>query len=164
MDDGSKYEDGGLYIILTTIATSTWHWGIYLSVSGNYGMVYHATDTTNIWVKEDHMTENIAMSRSIICALHFGHDIQGDRSQAAHDIMAAVPVIVDGAVDPKWGRKFNCIVWILEALDRLRKAGLIPDQPPLEVEDEVRNLVTSCGSLGERRIQQTSALSAEMKG
>ncbi|TVY85913.1 hypothetical protein LAWI1_G008756 [Lachnellula willkommii] len=157
------YEDGGIYIILTTIdaATHRYHWGIFICVSDGFGMVYHVTNTntpTREWKYEDHMTENVVSSRNIIAALLIGRGLQNDTADAAHRIMASVPVIADGSYDSRWGENFTCRVWVLEAVDRLRQNRLIPNEEARELQDDAFRLARSATSNGTRQMGRSSAV------
>ena len=157
------YEDGGIYIILTTISANRWHWGLFICVSDTYGIVYHSTNTNGDWMFEDHMTENVVSSQNIVAALQIGSGIQEQWAQAAHDVLIAVPVIIDGGPDPRWGENFTCRIWVIEACDRLREAGLIPDEPARDVEDDAYRLARAASSTGTRRMGRSRGLRAHQR-
>lgn len=158
-----RYENGGLYIIMSPMGGAhRYHWGIYMSVSDTYGMVYNATDGGNRWVMEEKMTESVVSSLNIKAALHFGaqppppeHEGWAD---AVHDVLINVPVIPDGGHDPNWGENFTCRVWVLEAIDRLRRAGLISSSPAREVEDDAWALAHSAISTARRLMDDSRGL------
>jgi hypothetical protein len=155
------YEDGGIYIILTTIGIDRWHWGIYVSVSDTYGMFYHVTNRKGQWVFQDQMTENVVDHLNIIAALQIGGSIEEQWAEAVHNILIAVPVIAEGGLDPRWGQNFTCRVWVLEAVDRLRLANLVPDEPSLEVEEDAFNAARAASSSGTRRMVMSRGVKAQ---
>lgn len=154
------YEEGGMYIILTTIdaATDRYHWGIYVCVSDAFGMVYHVTNAHGRWAFEELMTEDIHSSRSIVAALQIGRGVTNDAADAAHGVFCSLPVIADGSHDASCGENFTCRVWVLEAVHRLRQRGLVPDEEAREVEDEVFRLARSATSHGVRRLRRSRGL------
>ncbi|TVY84939.1 hypothetical protein LSUE1_G001440 [Lachnellula suecica] len=155
-----SYEDGCMYIILTPLDATRhrYHWGIYVSVSDTYGMLYHVTNSSGQWVFEEHMTENVISSRSIVAALQIGSGIQNDTADTAHRIMAAVPVISDGSHDSKWGEDFTCRVWVLEAVERLRQQRLVANEEAREVQDDAFRLARSATSTGQKKMGQSSGV------
>lgn len=89
-------------------------------------------------------------------ALHIGTGIENDVADKVHNILTRVPVIADGAFDPKWRESFTCRVWVLEAVERLRQERLIPDEEARELESEAFRLVGVATSTG-RQISRRSA-------
>jgi len=150
----TPYEDGGIYIILTPLdaATNRYHWGIYISVSDTYGILYHVTNSTGQWIFEEHMTENVVSSRNIVAALQIGTGLANDAADAAHNILSRLPVIIDGSYDSKWGENFTCRVWVLEAVDRLCQHRLIANEEAREVQDDAFRLARAATSTGERKM------------
>ncbi|TVY40753.1 hypothetical protein LOCC1_G006081 [Lachnellula occidentalis] len=154
------YEDGGMYIILATIdaAAHRYHWGLFICVSDGFGMVYHVTNSTGGWSLEEHMIEHAVFSRDIVAALLIGTGLQDDAADAAHRIVTSAPVIADGSHDSKWGENFTCRIWILEAVDRLRGNGLIPDEEAREVQDDAFRLAMSATSTGTRKMGRSTVI------
>lgn len=107
------------------------------------------------------MTENVVDSLNIIAALQIGGGIEEQWAEAVHNILIAVPVIVDGGLDPRWGQNFTCRVWVLEAVERLRLANLIPDEPALEVEEDAFNAARAASSSGTRRMVMSRGVKAQ---
>ena len=159
--DGN-YEDGGMYIILTPISASRWHCGIYIGMSETYGMLYHVTNKNdeNKWIFEERKTENVVAFRTIVAALHIATDIQEQRLNSVHSILVATPIIADGSTDPKWGLPFTCSVWMMEALDRLRAAGLIPNEPAKDVVEEAYRLAHLASLISTREMRKSNGLLA----
>lgn len=157
-----KYEDGGMYIILTPIRAGRWHCGIYVGVSETYGMLYHVTNKNedNKWVFEERMTETVVAFRTIVAALHIATYIDDDRLNSVHSILIATPVIADGKMDPKWGLPFTSSVWMMEALDRLRDAGLVPNELAKDVVEEASRLAHMASLNSTREMRKSKGLLA----
>ncbi|KFZ07377.1 hypothetical protein V501_06514 [Pseudogymnoascus sp. VKM F-4519 (FW-2642)] len=157
-----KYEDGSMYITLAPVSANHWHCGIYIVVSDTYGMLYHASNKNDDskWNFQERMTENIVAFHTIVAALHIATDIQEQRLASVHDILVATPVIADGGMDPKWGLHFESSVWVMEALDRLRAAGLIPNEPAKDVVEEAYRLAHLASLIGSKEMRKSDGLIA----
>lgn len=152
-----KYEDRGMYIVLAPVSANLWHCGMYSFVSETYGMLYHVSNKNDDskWIFQKHMTENVVAPHTIVAALHIATDIQEQRLASVHNILVATPVIADGGMDTKWGLPFKCNVWMMEALDRLRAAGLIPDEPAKDVVGEVYRLAHLASLIASKEMRKS---------
>ncbi|KAH6717564.1 hypothetical protein BKA61DRAFT_474738 [Leptodontidium sp. MPI-SDFR-AT-0119] len=150
------YEAGGLYIILSLLPNDGMHWGLFLMVSHPWGNVYNATDSSGEWVLEEHMTENVVGSQSIIVALQIGSGIDESQSTAVHGIITSTPVLRQGGFVARWNENFRCRVWVKDAIERLRVADFVPDCDVQDIEDEADSVARQAKNMDQRGIIQVS--------
>ncbi|TVY34618.1 hypothetical protein LOCC1_G008309 [Lachnellula occidentalis] len=158
MSSNEAYEPGAMYILLSTLANGGMHWGIFLMVSPPFGMIYNATDGSGSWKLDAHMTENVASSVNILAGLMIKRHIDENMQDQIHNVLTQVPCPPEGGYISQWGENFRCRIWVKDAVERLRLAGLIEDYPTEDIWDEAHNLGLSARSNGKRGLLQLSQI------
>ncbi|KAK0122469.1 hypothetical protein ONS95_010701 [Cadophora gregata] len=158
MSGNEAYEVGGLYIILSLLPNDGMHWGLFLMVSPPWGNVYNATDKSGEWVLDEHMTENVIGSQTILGALQIATGIDENQSTTVHNIILGTPVLRQGGFVPQWNENFRCRVWVKDALERLRVAGFIPDCDVQDLEDEADSFGRQTKNIGRRGVVEVSRM------
>ncbi|TVY89397.1 hypothetical protein LAWI1_G006063 [Lachnellula willkommii] len=158
MSGDAQYEAGAMYIILSTLENGGMHWGIFLMVSPPFGMIYNATDNNGPWRLDAHMTENVVSSVSILAGLMIQRHIDESMLDRIDNVLTQVPCPPQGGYMSQWGENFRCGIWVKDAVERLRLAGLIEDCPAEEICDEALNLGRSARTTGQRRLIEPSTV------
>lgn len=156
MSDDAEYEPGALYILLSILDNGGTHWGIFLMVSPPFGMIYNATDNNGPWRLDAHMTENVVSSINILAGLMIQRHIDESMQDQIHNVLMQVPCPPEGGYVSQWGENFRCRIWVKDAVDRLRLAGLIEDYPTEQIWNEAFRLGERARARGRRRVLELS--------
>ncbi|KAN0119225.1 hypothetical protein V8E51_001433 [Hyaloscypha variabilis] len=106
----------------------TFHWGIFVSFSGDSGRLYHAINHTSVagvvgpWRFEYREINNFLTSRSLVALYRIGKVGEGSL-QAVQDTIMTVPA--DGEPSRRTGQTFTCRIWTGDVLVALHNASLI---------------------------------------
>ncbi|CZR69953.1 uncharacterized protein PAC_19854 [Phialocephala subalpina] len=156
MSGNAAYEPGGMYILLSALPDGGMHWGIFVMVSPPFGMIYNATDSDGTWRLDEHMTENVASSQNILGGLLIKRRIDENMQDQIHNVLTRVPCPPQGGYIQQWGENFRCRVWVKDAIERLRMAGLIGNYPTEDIWDEAFRLGESARRNGQRGVLANS--------
>lgn len=163
MNRSVNHEPRGMYIILSTMKNGGIHWGIFVMVSYPFGMVYNATDNDGTWRFEEHMTEIIPYSDNILGGLLIKRPIDENTQDQIREVLSQVPCRPEGDYISRWGKKFYCTVWVKDAVERLRLAGLIGNYSAERICLEALNLGEGARRNGQRGNNLPSQVPSSLK-
>lgn len=117
-DDEISFDTNGLYILFSDIgAMSQFHWGLYLALSPNHGIVFHVVNnitTGGRWQYQTKTSTGVPSSRTLLLAMKIAvMDPSLHSSLVAR--LAAVPVT----------QSITCRIWLKQALFDLDNEGYI---------------------------------------
>ncbi|KAB8356387.1 hypothetical protein FH972_023970 [Carpinus fangiana] len=139
-----NYANHTIYLLLSHLpGQNRYHVGIYISLNGDVGLVYHATGFSGNYSYDGHISENIQHSTEIRLAMIIGHVKETQLDMIDHQIMPGVPVRNDDS-------SFTCWSWVKQALRDLRQAGVVSFSCEADdIETEARTFVRGVESRGQ---------------
>lgn len=124
-----KYQNYSIYALLNTRgALPGFHWGIFIPTASPDGYLWHATNREGGWKLEHKKSSNVPFSLSLLLAHKIGSVSESDL-QPCVDVLNGVPG--DGRPSPNTDEKFDCRIWVKDAIIALEKNKIITLKEPL---------------------------------